>query len=173
MAKLPLAGPDDPLLLTRFDDVNASPPHHPRVSERVTDHVAFRTRTGPETGAVGLLLAARTDVAFGHADIDSLVLVKPDGSIAGGGNTNWPAYHIHHPILAARPDVVSVAHTHTPCGTPFAASARLFEPITREACVFYEDHALFDDEVQVQSLECGERGIRAATGVSCCATMDC
>jgi len=99
-----------------------------------------------------------TDVAFGRADIKSLVLVKPDGSIAGSGDTNWPAYHIHHPILAARPDVVSVAHTHTSYGTPFAASAALLEPITQEACVFYEDHALFDDEeVQVQSLACGER----------------
>ena len=100
-----------------------------------------------------------TDVSFGTADAESLVLVTPDGTIAGGnGNANWPAYHIHYPILAARPDVVSVAHTHTPYGTPFAASAALLEPITQEACVFYEDHALFDDEeVQVQSVECGER----------------
>lgn len=103
------------------------------------------------------------DVAFRDADVESLVLVHPDGTVANGHRpTNWPAYYIHSPILAARPDVVSVAHTHTPYGTPFAASANLLEPITQEACVFYEDHALFDDEeVQVQSLECGARIARS------------
>ncbi len=99
------------------------------------------------------------EVAFRDADSESLVLVAPDGTTAGGRcPTNWPAYYIHYPILAARPEVVSVAHTHTPYGTPFSASATLLEPITQEACVFYEDHALFDDEeVQVQSIACGER----------------
>lgn len=98
-----------------------------------------------------------TEVAFRHADVESLVLMRPDGTVESG-STNWPAYHIHCPILAARPDVVSIAHTHTPYGTPFSASATLLEPITQEACVFYGDHALFDDEeVQVQSIECGER----------------
>ncbi len=100
-----------------------------------------------------------TGVAFRDADVESLVLVKPGGTVSGGnGNTNWPAYHIHYPILAARPDAVSVAHTHTPYGTPFSSSATMLDPITQEACIFYEDHALFDDEeVQVQSVECGER----------------
>ncbi len=100
-----------------------------------------------------------TNVAFRDADVESLVLVHPDGTVSNGHRpTNWPAYYIHYPILAARPDVVSVAHTHTPYGTPFAASATLLQPITQEACIFYEDHALFDDEeVQVQSLECGAR----------------
>ena len=99
------------------------------------------------------------DTPFGEASEDKLVLVQPHGSVVGGsGRTNLPAYHIHYPILAARPDVVSVAHTHTDYGTPFSASARLFEPITQEACIFYDDHAVFDDEeVQVQSVDCGER----------------
>jgi len=105
------------------------------------------------------------DTAFGDASADKLVLVQPDGSVRGGsGRTNLPAYHIHHPILDARPDIVSVAHTHTTYGTPFSASAREFEPITQEACIFYDDHAVFDDEeVQVQDLDCGAR-IAAALG---------
>lgn len=100
-----------------------------------------------------------TGVPFSQATPDALVLTGPDGRVLEGGNgTNWPAYYIHWPILDARPDIVSVAHTHTQFGTPFAAEARLLEPITQEACVFFEDHALFDDEeVQVQSLDCGGR----------------
>ena len=99
------------------------------------------------------------DVPFADATPDKLVLIDADGRLLEGGTgTNWPGYYIHRPILAARKDVVSAAHTHTPFGTPFAAEARLLEPITQEACVFFEDHALFDDEeVQVQSLDCGRR----------------
>ena len=47
---------------------------------------------------------------------------------------------------------------HTRWGTPFSAEVRKFEPITQESCVFFEDHALFDDEeVQVQSVDAGKR----------------
>ena len=99
------------------------------------------------------------DTAFGAASPEKLVLVHPDGSVEGGsGRTNLPAYYIHHPILAARSDIASVAHTHTSFGTPFSALASPMAPITQEACIFYDDHAVFDDEeVQVQSVDCGER----------------
>ena len=119
----------------------------------------------PERGDCFWLLDV--DVPFAEATAEAMVLVSADGKLLEGGRgTNWPGYYIHWPILAARPDVVSAAHTHTPFGTPFAAEARLFEPITQEACVFFEDHALFDDEeVQVQSLGCGER-IANALGAS-------
>ena len=105
-------------------------------------------------------------VPFAEATPEALVLIGPDGRLrSDGAGTNRPAYYIHGPILAARPELVSAAHTHTPFGTPFAAEARLFEPITQEACVFFEDHALFDDEeVQVQSVECGERIAAALAG---------
>ena len=64
----------------------------------------------------------------------------------------------------ARPDAVSATHVHTGWGTPFAAEVRPIEPITQESCIFFEDHAIFDDEeVQVQSVEAGKR-IAAALG---------
>ena len=105
-------------------------------------------------------------VPFAEAAPEALVLIGPDGKLrSDGAGANQPAYYIHWPILAARPDLASVAHTHTPFGTPFAAEARLFAPITQEACVFFEDHALFDDEeVQVQSTECGQRIAAALAG---------
>ena len=99
------------------------------------------------------------DVPFAEADQDNLVLVGPKGEILeGNGRTNWPAFYIHWPILDNRRDIVSVAHAHTPFGTPFAAEARELQPITQEFYVFFEDHALFEDEeVQVQSIDCGNR----------------
>ena len=84
----------------------------------------------------------------------------------GDGVINTAAYYIHHPILEARPDVVSAIHVHTGWGTPFSAEVRPIEPITQESCVFFEDHAIFDDEeVQVQSVEGGKR-IAVALGAN-------
>ncbi len=101
----------------------------------------------------------RYGVSYHQARVDDLVLVGPDGGLVEGqGPINTAGYYIHQPILAARPDAVSAAHVHTGWGTPFAAEARGLEPITQESCIFFEDHALFDDdEVQVQSVVAGRR----------------
>ncbi len=101
----------------------------------------------------------RYGVPFPATTADDLVLVGPDGELVEGtGHVNRAGFYIHQPILAARADVVSAAHTHTQWGSPFCAEAREIEPITQEACVFFENAALFDDEeVQVQGLDAGAR----------------
>jgi ribulose-5-phosphate 4-epimerase/fuculose-1-phosphate aldolase len=98
-------------------------------------------------------------VPFAEATVDSLVLVGPNGEVAeGSGEVNPAAFYIHAPIHAARPDVVSVAHTHTPWGTPFSAEVRAIPPVTQEACTFFGAQALFDDEeVDIASLAGGAR----------------
>jgi ribulose-5-phosphate 4-epimerase/fuculose-1-phosphate aldolase len=101
----------------------------------------------------------RYGVSYHAVTLRDLVLVGPDGELVEGeGFINAAAYYIHHPILMARPDVVSATHIHTGWGTPFSAEVRPIEPITQESCIFFEDHAIFDDEeVQVQSVEGGKR----------------
>ena len=103
----------------------------------------------------------REGVSFHEAHVDELVLVDANGDVvdgAPGRRINMAAYFIHHPILMARPDLVSAAHVHTGWGTPFSAERRRIEPITQESCIFFEDHALFDDEeVQVQDTDGGRR----------------
>ncbi len=101
----------------------------------------------------------RYGVSYHAARVADLVLVDPDGKLAEGeGFINVAAYYIHQPILKARPDAVSAVHVHTGWGTPFSAEVRPIEPISQEACIFFEDHAIFDDEeVQIQSTEAGAR----------------
>jgi ribulose-5-phosphate 4-epimerase/fuculose-1-phosphate aldolase len=101
----------------------------------------------------------RLNVSFHDATESDMVLVGPDGRIVeGDGKINQSAYHIHHPIHVARPDIICAAHVHTGWGTPFAAEVRPIEPITQEACLFFENHALFDDEeVQIQDTAGGGR----------------
>jgi ribulose-5-phosphate 4-epimerase/fuculose-1-phosphate aldolase len=109
----------------------------------------------------------RYGVSYHAARVADLVLVGPDGELVEGeGFTNTAAYYIHHPILMARPDAISACHVHTGWGTPFSAEVRPIEPISQESCLFFEDHALFDDEeVQVQSTEAGGRIARALGGM--------
>jgi ribulose-5-phosphate 4-epimerase/fuculose-1-phosphate aldolase len=103
----------------------------------------------------------RYGVSFHAATVADLVLVGPDGTVVDGGGEggiNMAAFYIHGPILKARPEIASATHVHTGWGTPFAAERRPILPITQESCIFFEDHALFDDEeVQVQDTEGGRR----------------
>jgi ribulose-5-phosphate 4-epimerase/fuculose-1-phosphate aldolase len=101
----------------------------------------------------------RYGVSYHEARISDLVLIGPGGELVEGeGDVNQAGYYIHHPILAARPELVSACHVHTGWGTPFSAELRPIEPISQESCIFFEDHAIFDDEeVQIQSLDGGRR----------------
>ena len=65
---------------------------------------------------------------------------------------------------AARPDVIAAAHSHSLHGKAWSSLGRLLDPITQDACAFFEDHALFDDFTGVVlDLEEGKR-IGAALG---------
>lgn len=108
-------------------------------------------------------------VPFRAATVQDLVLVGPDGTTSSAldaptGEVNTAGYHIHAPLLAARPDVVSAAHTHTPYGTPWSANVAPFRALSQESCAFVFHQARFDDEeVEVLSIDGGKR-IAAALG---------
>ena len=114
------------------------------------------TARDPErTDAMWLI---RYGVPFHRTAISDLVLVGPDGRVDGGHVINMTAYYIHAPVHEARPEVVAVAHTHTPYATPWAANVEHFRMICQEATAFFEDHAVFDgEEVQVSDFDTGKR----------------
>src|ERR1700741_2589869 len=66
-----------------------------------------------------------------------------------GGDVEYPvnvaAFAIHSQVHAARPDVVAAAHSHSMHGKAWSSLGRRLDPITQDACAFYEDHGLFDD----------------------------
>ena len=85
-------------------------------------------------------------VDFRLIRVSDLVCVDHDGTILHGDYAiNRAAFAIHSQVHAARPDVIAAAHTHSVHGKAFSALGQLLEPITQDACAFYEDHALFDD----------------------------
>ncbi|MCB0964846.1 MAG: class II aldolase/adducin family protein, partial [Acidimicrobiales bacterium] len=48
-------------------------------------------------------------------------------------------------VHQARPDAVAAAHSHSRYGRAFSTLGRTLEPLTQDSCIFFEDHALFDD----------------------------
>ena len=60
--------------------------------------------------------------------------------------------------------MVAAAHAHSVYGKSWSSLGRLLDPLTQDACAFYQDHVLFDDFTGVV-LDPGEgRRIAAALG---------
>ncbi|HYU38748.1 MAG TPA: class II aldolase/adducin family protein, partial [Acidimicrobiia bacterium] len=96
---------------------------------------------------------------FKHIRVSDLICVDSTGEVVEGDATvNRAAFAIHSQVHAARPDVVAAAHSHSLHGKAWSSLGRLLDPITQDACAFYEDHGLFDDYTGVVlDLEEGKR----------------
>lgn len=85
-------------------------------------------------------------IYFGHIRVSDLLLVNCCGDVVKGELPSNPsAYAIHFQVYNARPDVVASFHAHSVYGKAWSSLGRLLDPITQDACVFYQDHALFDE----------------------------
>jgi ribulose-5-phosphate 4-epimerase/fuculose-1-phosphate aldolase len=98
-------------------------------------------------------------MSFRQVRVKDLILVNHQGEVVEG---TWPlnqaAFIIHSQIHAARSDVVAAAHAHSVYGKAWSTLQRPLDPLTQDACAFYEDHALFDDYTgAVLEIEEGKR----------------
>src|SRR6202012_481626 len=102
---------------------------------------------------------------FAHIRVSDLLLVNEMGEVVEGDRpVNEAAFAIHSRLHMARPDVVAAAHAHSLYGKTWSAMGRLLDPLTQDACAFYEDHSLFDDYTGVvYDMSEGDR-IAAALG---------
>jgi ribulose-5-phosphate 4-epimerase/fuculose-1-phosphate aldolase len=79
--------------------------------------------------------------SFRHMRVSDLILVNHSGDVVYGTQAvNRAAFVIHSAIHQARPDVVAAAHSHSLHGKAFASLGIPLDPITQDACIFYEDH---------------------------------
>jgi ribulose-5-phosphate 4-epimerase/fuculose-1-phosphate aldolase len=105
-------------------------------------------------------------MSFRQIRVRDLILCNHTGEVVEG---DWPvntaAFCIHAAIHQARPDVMAAAHSHSVHGKAFSSLVRPLEPITQDACAFFEDHAVFDDYTGVVlDLEEGKRIAHALAG---------
>ncbi|MGW0394107.1 class II aldolase/adducin family protein [Streptomyces sp. NPDC003042] len=139
------------------------PPVHDTVEEarahrkeRLAEALRLLGRLGYEDGVAGQVTARDPEFEdcywvnpFGRAFVGvtapDLLLVDGDGRVLQGGRrVNELAFAVHAAVHRERPEVVAVVRTQAPYGRALAALGALLEPVTQEACAFYEDHALLD-----------------------------
>ncbi|WP_186022748.1 class II aldolase/adducin family protein [Burkholderia gladioli] len=85
-------------------------------------------------------------VHFSRIKVSDLLLVNGRGeTVIGERPLNKAAFAIHAAIHEAHPELVAAAHAHSTYGKAWSTLGRPLAPLTQDACVFYEDHALFDD----------------------------
>ncbi|MFF7179680.1 class II aldolase/adducin family protein [Streptomyces sp. NPDC008121] len=108
--------------------------------EGVSGHVTARDPEYPDCYWVNPF-----GMPFAEITASELILVNGDGQVVRGHHhVNQAAFAVHAEVHRARPEAVAVAHTHSLHGRALAALGELIEPITQEACGFYQDHALYD-----------------------------
>lgn len=109
--------------------------------EGVAGHITARDPEDPERFWVNPL--GRN---FKHIRVSDLICVDSRGDVVEGkGMLNLAAFVIHGHVHAARPDVQAAAHAHSLHGKAWSSLGRLLDPLTQDACAFYDDHGLFDD----------------------------
>ena len=85
-------------------------------------------------------------MSFRHVRVSDLILVSHTGEVVEGDRpVNPAAFAIHSAVHAARPDVIAAAHAHSVYGKAWSALGRPLDPITQDACVFYEDHTVCEE----------------------------
>lgn len=86
-------------------------------------------------------------IHFSQVRMSNLILVDHTGQVVEGKYAvNRAGYVLHAAIHEAHPEIVAVCHAHTSNGAAFSALGAPLEPITQDACCFYEDHVVIRDE---------------------------
>ncbi|MGO1054750.1 class II aldolase/adducin family protein [Crossiella sp. CA198] len=129
-------------------------------SEGVAGHITVRDPGSPDRFWVNPF-----GMSFHQIKASDLVLVDHTGTLVEGRRpVNRAAFVIHSQVHAARPDAVAAAHSHSLHGKAFASLGIPLDPITQDACAFYQDHAIYRDyNGIVTALEEG-KNIGAALG---------
>jgi ribulose-5-phosphate 4-epimerase/fuculose-1-phosphate aldolase len=146
--------PETPHVLPTFDNVEDERRH---IKQRMAAAFRLFDRFGFNEGVAGHLTARDPEfpdtfwvnpfgMSFGLIRASDLIRVDHSGEVVEG---SWPvnvaAFAIHSQIHQARPDVQAAAHTHSKHGRAWSTQGRLLDPLTQDACTFFEDHGLFDD----------------------------
>ena len=128
------------------------------LDEGVAGHVTVRDPEFPDSYWVNPF-----GMHFSMIKSSDLVRVDHEGNVVEGERAvNGAAVAIHCAVHAARPDVVAAAHAHGPYGKTLSSLDMTIEPLTQDACAFYDDIGTYADyRGVVLSSEEGERIGRA------------
>jgi len=128
-------------------------------SEGLLGHVTVRDPELPDHFWVNPVGVAMHQVRVSH-----LVQVNPEGKVVrGSGMVNPVGLLLHTAVHRARPEVNAVCHAHALHASTWSSFERLLDPITQDACIFFENQALILEPRVVREPE-GARRFAAAFG---------
>lgn len=82
-------------------------------------------------------------VAMNRVRVSDLVQVNHQGQVVRGqALVNPVGLLLHTAVHQARPEVTAVCHAHALHASTWSAFERLLDPITQDACIFFENQAL-------------------------------
>jgi ribulose-5-phosphate 4-epimerase/fuculose-1-phosphate aldolase len=107
-------------------------------------------------------------VHFSQVKVSNLILADHSGKVVQGKHAiNRAGFVLHSAVHEAHPDIVAMCHAHTVYGTAFASLGKKLEPITQDACAFFEDHVVIGDDAGQVTVEvkAGHKVAQAFKGV--------
>lgn len=107
-------------------------------------------------------------VHFDQVKVSNLILVDHAGEVIEGDYAvNQAGFILHGAVHEEHPDILAMCHAHTLYGTAFAALGRPLEPISQDACAFFEDHVVITEDAGHVTVEedAGPRVAHAFKGV--------
>lgn len=105
-------------------------------------------------------------VGLAETTEDDLLLIDFDGKVLEGKRRRHSEYPIHTEIMRARPEILSVVHTHPVYGIAFAARGLQLRPVSHEGSYFWPPGVPIFEEFTdlVQTRQQGEAVSRTLGG---------
>ena len=122
-------------------------------SEGLLGHITVRDPEHPNLLWVNPVGISMRDIKVSH-----LVQANHRGEVVQGrGMVNPVGLLLHSALHRARPEVAAVCHAHAPYGSAWSSLNRPLDPITQDACVFFEHQALINEPRVVRDAEAADR----------------
>ena len=116
-------------------------------SEGLLGHITARDPVCPD-----LFWVNPVGISMRRIKVSHLVQANHHGDLVrGSGMVNPVGLLLHSALHRARPEVAAVCHAHALHGSTWSALERLLDPITQDACIFFENQALIVEPRIVQT----------------------
>jgi len=93
-------------------------------------------------------------IHFADVNVSNLILVDHAGNVIEGKYAvNRAGFVLHANVHEQHPDIVAMCHAHTTYGTAWCATGKPIQPITQDACDFFEDHVVIGDQAGAVAVE--------------------
>jgi ribulose-5-phosphate 4-epimerase/fuculose-1-phosphate aldolase len=104
--------------------------------------------------------------SYGFDEIthENIVICNLDGEKVGGGGRKHSEVYIHSEIFKARPDVMSVIHSHPIHAVAWSATGKPLQPISQPGSVFADGVPYFTETIDLIRSQAMGAGVARALG---------